>query len=366
MKKMLSILLALSLLFCLFALMGCESEEAGEELNEQSSQGTTPPENGEDSGEEEMTMQERLDAGEHPLIGMVVNGLDDSMIKMEAEFLEEELEALGFEFSVQSCEGVNTTAIEQIENFVTMGAIHIIMMPREADPFESVVVSAMEQGVQITFMGLPEPENYAPSGGSAVKWSDVGNLTAEMAFAWIDEVYPDAGPGNEVHVAFALFSSTSFFKTMMEDVMELFENDPRTIVAFTKDNVRGIDPSFTFAEEALTADPEIRVFIGWQDNCGIGASNYVMSQPYLDPAEFAAFATGYSADTDAIVEMAKTNESCYRGSTAYGATDVNANPAQGILDVVKALVFGEKEAPFWNYDTIWTIDSFGFNGRIEY
>jgi len=376
MKRILAIALALLMLASLASLAACAgdtsnagSSDAGTSANTDTTNNSTTPtgrdtstdtESGEGNDAAVSEVQRKLNAGEEVIVAFCAQGLTDSYILSESEWMKVEFEKLGFTYIASSSDGDVTVMNNQIENFTTMGAAGIIVNPPSTDAVMDTCKRAMEAGTCITFMGVSYPDNYDVSGASTVNWDEVGRVTVDMALTWVSQAFPDAGE-NEIHVAFANFSMVDFFKEMCEKMIDQLNADPRCVVTYTQDMCIGIDDGFSFAENAMTADRDVRLFMTWQDPVSVGVSNYVMSQPDLDPALFATFTTAQGDDSITLTELSKTNESIYRGTTTYGVADPSVAPAQGIFNVTLAAMLKTEPEPILNFDDIWTVDGIGFN-----
>lgn len=360
MKKALSILTALLMLLSAAVLSGCNGEESP----------VSPPESVapvsdsmDNNAEKEETpdagIQARLDAGEEVLIGLCFTGLDNQQMAQQHDFLMQSFTELGFACSSAISNSNVVLMIEQVENFITMEAALIIINPPDTDSVKEVLLKAIDAGTYVVFMAMNRPEDYEVSGGSAVNWDLLGEVFCEMVGFWTDKAYPDAAE-NPIKVAFSSFSMVEFYKGMCDGIAASVTADPRYDLVYTKDLSVGPDGGFTFAEEALTVDRDIKLLLAWQNSVAVGVNNYVMANPEYDPAAMAVFATGAASESREIIEASANNESIYRGTVAYGYEKGNYNSAEGLLHVALTLLFEEAEPPYWNDDEIWTEDAIDF------
>lgn len=358
MKKTLSILVALLMIFSAAALAGCNGEEtpASEAPVSQTPVSAAPK----DTEEAPKDMQARLDAGEDIIVGLSFNGLGDSFMVIQHDLLMENFTSRGFNCVSAVADDSVPRMIEQLENFITMNAALVIAVPIDTDSLKETSLKAIESGTYIVYMGISPPDDYEVSGGSSVNWNDVGRALFEMACHWVDLTYPDAA-NDPVKVAFANFTMVEFYKVMCDNIIQNLNDDPRFNLVYTKDMVLGTDGGFTFAEEALTTDRDTKLFLIWQYPASIGVNNYIVSNPGFDLSTMAVFSTGSAPEAEEVIELSKTDEGVYRGSVSYGFTKDSETPVDGMLHVCYSLLFGEAEPPYWNYDQIWTIDTIGFD-----
>ena len=144
--KKLSILLALSLILSFLFVTGCSEEDnrSNEEQQDDNTVSTTPVST--TDANVEKSIQDRLDAGEEVLIGLCFQGLSDPFTLVQEQFLTAELSAIGF--TTMTTESLSDVAlqIQQIENFVEMGAVLIIAYPPDAESVKDTVIKAIRLG----------------------------------------------------------------------------------------------------------------------------------------------------------------------------------------------------------------------------
>ena len=71
-----------------------------------------------------------------------------------------------------------------------------------------------------------------------------------------------------------------------------------------QDTIYIADQGYTFAEEALIYNPDIRLFIGYTEGVAMGISNYICGRGDLDPSEYAAFGAGYAEAAAVMIDQA--------------------------------------------------------------
>lgn len=363
MKKTLSLLLALSML--LIGLIGCTSEKTQESTPPTGeapvSTEPTPPQE-----ETKSRVQEKLDAGEEVLIGYAVNTLSNPFLKLTVDYIVENFQSLGVTVSVMACEGDIALMLTQMENFIEMKVDMVICAPLDQSAVQDVCRKTMEAGIPVVFNGQ-YPAYYADlAGGAAVDYSELGAQVAKMSSKWIDDRYPDAGEG-DIHAAVLSFNNTLIFKLVYEGMINTIAGDPRVKVIYTGLNHNNIDLGYTAAEEAMTMDRDIRLFMSFQEGPAIGINNYITTQPGYDLSEFAVFAGSYSDTSEDLIKASESNESIMRGSCNYGTYGQTGEVfmAEGLFQVCKGVLFETVETPFWVLDDIWTVDKIGYDLVID-
>ena len=362
MKKILSILLSFVLVFLL--LCGCatdsektqkvdgETEQTKVEEKDTSDEATKT-----NTSERAAEIRKMLDNGDEVIIGLSFQGLTDMFTLIQKEYFDEEFAKLGYTTVTAESGGDTALMIEQIENFVTMNAVLIIAFPPDAESVMDVCTKAIEEGVYVLFTGLETKDSgYSISGGSTVDWKELGTNLAKMGLAWVDKTYPDVEDGS-IHVGLGKFSYFVQSIPMFESLESTLAGDSRISITYTEDNVISVDQGFNAAENALTADPKIRMLFCFQETGAQGMDQYILSQP-VDRSLYAVFTQGTSENSTQVVEDSKSNDSVYRGTIVYGGDE---NPAASTFRVACSILNGEVDTPCWDILQQASINSFDFS-----
>lgn len=357
MKRLISAVLLLALMLALVS--GCASKGEKSPANTttpETEAATAPDEVKTNTAERAAEIQEMLANGEEVIIGLSFQGLTDMFTLIQKEFFDEEFGKLGYTTVTADSAGDTALMIEQIENFVTMKAALIIAFPPDAESVMDVCTQAVDAGVYVLFTGLETDDaGYSISGGSTVNWRELGANMAKMALAWVDITYPDAEDGS-IHAALGKFSYFVQSIPMFESLEATLETDPRMKVTYTEDNVITVDQGFNAAENAFTADPNIRLLFCFQETGAQGMDQYILSQQ-LDRSLYAVFTQGTSENSAHVVANSKNNDSVYRGTIVYGGDE---NPAADTFRVACAILNGEVDTPYWSILEQHSINGFGF------
>lgn len=365
MKKILALLMVLAMALSLCACGAAPAEEAPAPAPAEAETEVTAAETAEEVVEAvENDVQARLDAGEEVLIGYAVNTLSNPALKQTIDNVAGMLEEQGFTVSVATCEGDTALMISQVENFIEMGVDEIIVAPIDQNAMEDTLQKAIDAGIPVIFNGQYPSYADKMSGGGATDYPSLGTNNANAALAWLDQEYPDAGEG-EIHVAVIGFNNTFIFKQIYDAMIATIEADPRVTVTYTATEHNSIDAGYKAAEEAMTMDPDIRVFLCYQDSPGIGVANYLISQPSLNMDEFGVFNGSFS---DTSTQMVDDPANPTRSIIYYGImnSEVQAIMGYDIYYAAKSVLLGEQEAPYWILADMWSYDSFGYDLVVDH
>ncbi len=347
MKKALSFLLIATLLLSMLSLVGCgkkENEEIKDAQTEIVQQDTAP---------EVVEPEAETVDWENFTLGISTGSLSDSMMLAICSGVAEYFEELGATTSTVECNFVPNVQLEQLENFVVMGVDAIYCLSLNSAILEDVTTDALSKDIKVIFGGAAPAFLCTASHNTDNK--AVGEALGKMAIAWLDEVYPDAADGS-VHAAAFVSLDIEDLRVRGEAMIETLEADPRVQFTYTKEGIMVINEGFDAAEEAMTADKDIRIFAAFNDNTALGASNYLMSANISDLDKYAVFGAAISEITQDAVDSTAEGEGVLRGLIGYGTI----NPADGAIDCIYKAVTGEYEQGYCAWDKIYSYNSFGF------
>ena len=259
----------------------------------------------------------------------------------------ERMKAHGCETQLESADNDNSRYITLIENFVTMGCECVLVVAQDAESIQDACEKAMDAGTYIMMLGL-YPDNYEISGGVASDFYLTGWAVSDMAMYWVDTAMADVED-----VPVALHTSDGFSDGLKrgQGMKDRIADHDRAYVDYIKDMGDGnVEKGFTMAEEALTYNNNIRVFVTYDPDPAVGANNYIEMQPELNLEDFGAFCVGSSEAATELCDKSVDNESCLRGILTYGGDD----PGETLHDIAYALLTGEHEPPYWIFDPCYT------------
>lgn len=368
MKRLVSILLALVLVFSLAAMIGCNNEEepAGTPTGSGSTNTQNPGSDPTDDPGEDLTEKlenskpneyvfEKIEAGMTVEIGISFLNIGDEFQQMYTEGIKGDFEALGFNATIVDGKGDAIAQLEQIENYVTMRAAGIVVRVGDVDVYEDVYKRCQEQGTYLA-MFAAIPSTWHPDLTAPVDQVVQGTQVVAMARYWLDIQYPDAAEGSIYAAVFGRMDNTenvTRYETFKAEIVK----DPRiNNDLFTIDSCLTLEEGYNGAQSALSYNPDIRVFLANSGTSIVGINNYVFSQPQYDPVEFGCFGTGSDNTALTMIEEAKTNESIFRGIIATGYDVVWGAVFRGMISLFE----GEVEAPYTYWERQYAIASFDY------
>ena len=323
MKGILAIILALAILLSLTSLAAC-----GDKKEEPKPADTKQTEENAPSAEEEITEEvlkasrnneyvfEKLEAGwKMDLAYMAQNDnyfvstqlMGDAMNQM-AEF--------GFTNTYYAAPDSNISEqISQLETLVTAGEVCGIFI-QTGDPaaIQDYVEAAQDEGITVVIYGIYTDYDTIVA---TVDNYECGIGAAKMASAWIDYKYPDAGPG-DIKTAITGALRHAGLVSMYEGFQAGAALDERMDVVFMDDATTTVEDGYNTAQNALMADPDIRVFISYQMSAALGINNYLEAAG-VDMSEYGIFTTSVDDSTEAMLAAAAEGKGSIQGTIAAGS-----------------------------------------------
>lgn len=348
MKKIVAIILAL---FLALSMAACNTDGATASESQPAEASTnTPAENTDVDSAPPVPEESRI-------VGFVIPSTDIEIMNIIANYLEENLTVRGVSFQVSGAMFDNSQYISLIENYVTMGADTILVVPMDTDAVKDAALAAEAAGVNIAYISSPPTYGDDISGGIYSDYYDAGYQAGKMACAWAKENYPEL---DSIPIALTVAESDKDSISRTTGMRDAIEEDEKCYAAYETYNATTTDNGYTFAEEALTFDNSIRVFLNYESDPSIGVDNYiqayVQSDSNLSLDDFATFSVGYTTTCVSLIDSAKEGKSVVRGLIGYSALE----PGEPILEVIEHILDGG-ETPYWIVEKCYSINSFGYD-----
>jgi ABC-type sugar transport system substrate-binding protein len=248
----------------------------------------------------------------------IIPSLANPFLNGVATSVTEKFKADGVEILVYGAdEGGLNQQFDQIENCISMKVDFMyVMAAGEIDQLLPSVEEAKAAGILV--MGVP-PMRLAPFDAimHTSQYED-GQKVAKMACDYIEAVYPDAANGSVETAIIGGASSSVGMAERHRGYLTFTDICPKAKLVMDLD-VSGdsLPVGQTAAENALTAYPNIKVFIAQSTAHAQGIANAIKALPNVDLKKYGVFA----GDMDP--SMIPTVTSCadpYKGFVAIGGT----------------------------------------------
>jgi ribose transport system substrate-binding protein len=270
-------------------------------------------------------------AGEALRVGYAVPDASNPFLSNLTKSVGEYFAPDNVEVLVADAQGDATKQVSQIENFTTMGVDAIIVMAIDPKGVTSVIEDAQKAGVKVMVAG-GDTGSY-----DAIMHTDqkaMGAMIAQMACDFIATTFPDAADGS-VEVGIIENRDTPEANQRSDGIATVADLCPQATVAGVVGGAPTITVGATSAENLLTAHPNIKLILAYNDAQGLGASQTVAAMSTIDPAQFAIFGADNTPDALAAI---KSGDSVFRGTVRFGSD----NLALDTYTLVKKMVMGEE------------------------
>jgi len=247
----------------------------------------------------------------------------------------------GIKMQIASAQLSSATQIAQIENYATMGAKVIILLPADPTSCADAIRRAQRAGTKVLVL------NSDTGVYDSIMHSDrlaIGKSSAQLAAKWINETFPNAQPGS---IEIALFEN--------RDTPELSEHsDGMQEITKMTDKVKvvqvfgGLGTNAQGQEAAASlfqSYPNVKAIICTVSEVAIGANAYVMRQDskVKNISEFGIFAADYTSEIMQHIKDSASDKSAYRGSVKFGGDDLPGD----IYRLAKKMALGEDFPKEW-------------------
>jgi ABC-type sugar transport system substrate-binding protein len=230
-------------------------------------------------------------------------------------------------------EGGLNQQFDQIENCISMKSDFMyVMAAGEIDQLVPAIEEAKAAGILV--MGVP-PQKLAPFDAimHTSQYED-GQKVAKMACDFIAAKYPTAADGSVETAIIGGASSSVGMHLRDQGYSTITDICPKVkLVAHVDISTDSIPAGQSAAENVLTANPNVKVFIGQSTAQAQGIANAIKALPNVNVNEYGVFA----GDMDP--SMIPTVTSCadpYKGFVAIGGTSLD----QATYDQVKKMLQG--------------------------
>ena len=309
MKRRLLAVIMSGMMIC--SLAGCKGTSGGSSENSSSDSSEETAEGAEDSSENTETSDEDLFAV------MILPNVSEVVYSGWAQDAEAAFEKAGVKFEYAACDDDVNTMNQQIENYIVMGATHMMCQQISADAQAEALKDAVEAGIEVTIINMcDDDESYTWRG--SVDQADMGDRIAKMAAEWIDETFPDA---EDESIEVAIFGTLAFdhVTPRTEALANITDYTSKAVIVENYDYGASTQPNKDAQDwigNVLLKYPDVKCVIG-EAGAVLEMSEIVMEDDNIDKAKFGMFTdTESDAMYQAIAESIN-NESVVRGLCTF-------------------------------------------------
>jgi ABC-type sugar transport system substrate-binding protein len=233
-------------------------------------------------------------------------------------------------------EGGLNQQFDQIENCISMNVDFMyIMAAGEIDQLIPAIEEAKAAGIMV--MGVP-PAKLEPFDSimHTSQYED-GQKVAKMACDFIEAVYPDAADGTVETAIVGGASSNVGMSERHRGYLTITEICPKVNLVQDLD-VSGdsLPVGQTAAENVLTANPNVKVFIAQSTAHAQGIANAIKALPDVDLTKYGVFA----GDMDpSMIPTVTSCEDPYKGFVAIGGTALDVATYEQIKKMLQGVEY---------------------------
>lgn len=271
-----------------------------------------------------------------PFVGFTLPSIGNDFMLALSEQIRASVEEAGAQIQMDAADGDVTTQIEQIENYITMGADLIVVFPISGEAVANACRQAMEQGIPVVAFAVEVPCEVT---STVVNINDreMGRACADMVNAWLEKTFPEAEDG-EVHVLVLGSSMTPQIVERTEGMKTIAENPKVTMKYFETENQDSVDACRKSVENAFMEYPGYDVVMCVTGTSAIAAEAFVSSQQsgILNPERFGIFSID---ETEEITRKIEDLDCTLRGTISMGSIE---DSAKELMQVIAPILKGEE------------------------
>lgn len=358
MKRILSIILVLSMLFVFAAMAACNNTDENASAPPSAEPVSQAPVSEEPDPGIDLSatkpneyIPEKLAAGMDVLVAFLsVEFGSTTMVELD-KGLKAGIESAGYKYTSDTFNIDTAVQLSMIENYVTMGAAMVITII--FDPgLQDVITNAIDAGTYIVCWGGAMP-GFDISLATTRDFAHFGEVTANMMVAWVEQTYP----GEVVKAGLLNNIGNEMVRSQTDAIMATLDASGVVNTVYTSNaEEQSIDSGFTFAEEALTYDKDVRLMVGFTFSQALGMSNYISSLSGVDLAEYGVFAGDTDSSAREFADQSTGANGVFRGYAAVGGDA----PYEGILPFIYQLLAGEIEPGLIANEPAFCYTNFGY------
>lgn len=321
MKKATALLLALCMMFSLFACGNATDTPA----TDNPGQNTSTPES---TGPDEPSQP--VSSGEGKSVGFVLCGMGGEFFQSLAETYVTTMEKEGWTAYYADGQFDPATQIEQCENYITMGVDVLVIWSVTGEAMANVIKEARNEGIKVISFVIPTDEyDVLMVSDDVVLAGDCARLAAK----WIDETYADE-PDHSVPVAVLSFRTSENVSAQADELLKIAEYstkaaEPKEFECTEETAAQGQSA----AESLYITNPEIKVFLTAQGTyaTGINAFYTGMSSPVTDYSGMGVFCINGDTAVAENIQKSKDDGSPIRGTVMTGGVQDTANELRDMI-----------------------------------
>lgn len=341
MKKLLSVLLVVALTLTMFALTACNSStpttspentdssteaptqapaesaaatiEAPASEEPAATEATAPAENG------EFTWN-----GKKEVWSVLPTTMAEGLVNIN-DAMGAKLEEQGWTYVKKDAQGDPTAQVNFIQDAIASGKVGALMVAAmSVEMLQDVVLDAMDAGIIVVYLGA-EPTDYTINACVYTAYELTGYYAIEMVETWAKQFNAAPDSTGKIPVALDVYEEIADGK-YRSNAFRGRTSESDTLYIYNENVTYGNDPQnggYAWAENMMTANPDLRIFVCYEPDCMIGVVSYLeryASENGLDLADFCVVCCYVDSATQEEYKKAVADPSstAFKGYVTYG------------------------------------------------
>ncbi|MDR1765425.1 MAG: substrate-binding domain-containing protein [Lachnospiraceae bacterium] len=273
----------------------------------------------------------------------------------------------GWTYVAKDAQGDPGKQVTFVEDAIASGKVGALMVAAMAvDMLKDVVEQATASGIIVCYLGAL-PKDYTINTALYTAYEITGMFAVEMAETWAAENNPpkDASTG-KIPVALDVYDDIEdgqFRSNALRDRTQ--ESD--TLYIFNTSTSYGDDAqnkAYTWAENQMTANPDLRIFICYEPDAMIGVTQFLdkyAKDNGLDLKDFCVVNCYEDSTTYEIFDKASADPSstAFKGYVTYG--DTTEKTGEKLATMIQLVIDGQWPFGDVYYDTVYSHSVFGYD-----
>jgi ribose transport system substrate-binding protein len=254
------------------------------------------------------------------LVGFCANDTGNEFIMSLTNGVRDRFKADGIEMQIVNGGLSSETQIRQIENFASMKASAVILIPVDPTSCKDAIIRAQAAGTKILVL------NSDTGAYDSIMHADrfgIGKATAQLCADWIDKTFPGAKDGS-VAVGILEDRSNPEASRDCDGINEIKSLSKKAKVVQVIGGVQSESQSEDATSSMFMVHPDLKAVLCFNGMQAIGVNAFVMRphSPVADKSRFATFAGDWSPEICKNIIDSLKDESVYRGSVKFGGDDL--------------------------------------------
>ena len=258
-------------------------------------------------------------------VAMSFAGLDIQIWNDMLPFMEESVEAAGYEFVTDNPEWNAQTQVSNWESWIVQGEVNAIMgYPVQSDSVVAVTQQATDAGIPVLGYGS---EWEGVTAAVVMDHQADGKVLGERAAAWIEENYGD----EEVDVALLGYPDTDLGRLRGIGIQEALDESGLN-VNVNEHSVLNLDDGYGAVQNQLNAFPDTKVWLAVSNDPALGAFQ-ALTDAGVSPQDDSIFLGNLDGTDAELTEI--MNDTFWRVMYMVPAREIATANAEMLVDAAE-------------------------------